>query len=463
MSVPGYLGRILAGPDGPPAGTCFQLHGGVLVTAAHVLENIGADTAGTIVHFDALKPDLPVVRPATVAAIDPVHDLAVLTTTYRLPAAVSLLATTDPNEQGVAVLVTGTADVPGVEHPHRYLETLGTWQGGTARDDDTSWGRLSCRDVMLGMSGAPVRRAGDDAVIGVVSGRYNSDTGWLRDSVWVARTEDLRPLLAGLSDLTVQPTPLTGAVDLLLTVSARTVRLTGAGRDITAEHAGVREGLRAAVVDARRERARSPRITRTATQSEVARPDVVSLRRAGRMLAESFLPSPVADALGEVLRQADRQRLPVRLGIHAPDWPWLPWEALTDPVEQHPIALHPLVTLYRHQDAPPVRPTAGPLQIVVASPPPTAAARSWTTRTNSATCTPPSVAHDWVRHRCGSCPSPPQPRYAPNSRRHPRMSCTCPATAVPANWSWKPKPARHAPSTRKRFWLRRSRPDGCRP
>jgi tetratricopeptide (TPR) repeat protein len=366
MPVPGYLGRILAGPDGPPAGTCFQLHGGVLVTAAHVLESIGADTKGTIVHFDALKPDLPAVCPATVAAVDPVHDLAVLTTTHRLPATVSLLATTDPNEQGLAVRVTGTADVPGVEHPHRYLETLGTWQGGTARDDDTSWGRLSCRDVMLGMSGAPVRRAGDDAVIGVVSGRYNSVTGWLPDSVWIARTEDLRPLLAGLTDLTVQPAPLTGAVDLLLTVAERTVRLTGAGHDITADHAGVREGLRAAVVDARRERARSPRITRTATQSEVARPDVVSLRRAGRMLAESFLPTRVADALGDVLRQADRQRLPVRLGIHAPDWPWLPWEALTDPVEQHPIALHPLVTLYRHQDAPPVQPMPGPLQIVVA-------------------------------------------------------------------------------------------------
>jgi tetratricopeptide (TPR) repeat protein len=366
MPVPGYLGRILAGPGGPPAGTCFQLHGGVLVTAAHVLESIGADMAGVIVYFDALKPDLPAVCPATVAAVDPVHDLAVLTTTHRLPAAVSLLATTDPNELGLAVRVTGTADVPGVEYPYRYLETLGTWQGGTARDDDTSWGRLSCRDVMLGMSGAPVRRAGDDAVIGVVSGRYNSDTGWLRDSVWIARTEDLRPLLVGLTDLTVQPAPLTGAVDLLLTVAERTVRLTGAGHDITADHAGVREGLRAAVVDARRERAHSPRITRTATQSEVARPDVVSLRRAGRMLAESFLPPRVAEALGDVLRQADRQRLPVRLGIHAPDWPWLPWEALTDPVEQHPIALHPLVTLYRHQDAPPVQPTPGPLQIVVA-------------------------------------------------------------------------------------------------
>ncbi|MGH3624063.1 MAG: hypothetical protein ACRDQ5_20105, partial [Sciscionella sp.] len=365
MTVPGYLGRILAGPDGPAVGTCFQLDGGVLITAAHVLQSIGADTEGAVVSCDALNVGLP-VGSATVARLDVVHDLAVLTTGHRLPATVSVLCTTDQHEPGQDVRITGTAQVPGAAQPHRHLDALGSWKGGTTCEDGSCWGRLSCQDVMLGMSGAPVRRAGDDAVIGVVSGRYNSADGWLRDSVWVARTEDLRPLLAGLTDLSVRAAPLTGAVDLVLTVSEQTVRLSGAGREVSAGHGGVREGLRAAVLDAHRERAHSPRIVRTASQTAAADLGVLSLRRAGRLLAESFLPPPVAEALGEVLRQADRQRLPVRLGIAAPGWPWLPWEALADPVEHRPLALHPLVTVYRRHDAPPVRPTAGPLRIVVA-------------------------------------------------------------------------------------------------
>ena len=48
---------------------------------------------------------------------------------------------------------------------------------------------------MRGMSGAPVRRSEDDLLVGIVSSRYNSQDGWLRDSVWVARTEHLLQLL----------------------------------------------------------------------------------------------------------------------------------------------------------------------------------------------------------------------------------------------------------------------------
>jgi hypothetical protein len=59
------------------------------------------------------------------------------------------------------------------------------------------WGRLSSTSVVAGMSGAPVRRGSDDVVVGVVAGRYNSADGWLRDLVWVARTEDLEPLRLG--------------------------------------------------------------------------------------------------------------------------------------------------------------------------------------------------------------------------------------------------------------------------
>jgi hypothetical protein len=42
MAAPGYLGHLSSNLTGEPVGTCFQLSPGVLVTAAHVLERIGA-------------------------------------------------------------------------------------------------------------------------------------------------------------------------------------------------------------------------------------------------------------------------------------------------------------------------------------------------------------------------------------------------------------------------------------
>jgi hypothetical protein len=60
---------------------------------------------------------------------------------------------------------------------------------------------------MKGMSGAPVRRRSDDHVVGVVSARYNSGDGWLAHSVWVARSEDVRSLLAGIEDVMFERGP----------------------------------------------------------------------------------------------------------------------------------------------------------------------------------------------------------------------------------------------------------------
>jgi len=66
---------------------------------------------------------------------------------------------------------------------------------------------------MKGMSGAPVRRKADDVVVGIVSGRYNSADDWLRNSVWVARTEDLQAMLKDIAPLDLLP-PRRGATDL---------------------------------------------------------------------------------------------------------------------------------------------------------------------------------------------------------------------------------------------------------
>jgi WD40 repeat protein len=121
----------------------------------------------------------------------------VLTTTDPLDASVAGLLASDEFAGGM-VRVTGTADVHDLGRSYRYLDADGRWAGGTTRDG-VALGRLVASDLMPGMSGAPVLTGG--LVVGVVTARYNSADGWLRDSVWVARSEDLARLLDGISDV----------------------------------------------------------------------------------------------------------------------------------------------------------------------------------------------------------------------------------------------------------------------
>ena len=82
------------------------------------------------------------------------------------------------------------------------------------------------------------------------------------------------------------------------------------------------------------------------------RPERCRLGRAARLLGESFLPGPVAAELGRVLAAAERAHQPVRLGLAVPpELAGLPWEALPRPDGRGPLALHPLVSLYRKADA----------------------------------------------------------------------------------------------------------------
>jgi hypothetical protein len=443
--VPGYLGRVLAG-DGTPVGTCFQVAPGVLVTAWHVLVDAGAAGPGDVVGVDGLAPGGAPAAPAEVARVDELHDLAVLVREAPLPGTVSRLAATDGQAMRVAVVVTGHCVVADPGRPAvRYLDANGTWAGGTTRADAVPLGRLSSSDLMTGMSGAPVRRLSDDAVVGVVSARYNSADGWLRDSVWVARTEDLLPLLGDLVEVELAGAPLAGAVDLLLSVDATQVRLSGVGVnvDVRAAHGGVRPGLAGALEDVRRARARAGalRAEPAGGPGEVT----VSMRRAGQLLAESFLPGPVAEALAAVLRRAEAAWHPVRLGIQidtaAAAFTQLPWEALPNPASGSPLALHQLVTVYRQVPAAPPRAVPGPLRIVSRSPRrPAAAEPCWTTRRSCGRCSPRSRVPAPATRRYTSCRSPPPPR---SGTLWPAVTCTCctsPRTAARARWTWRTTP-----------------------
>jgi tetratricopeptide (TPR) repeat protein len=360
--VPGYLGRIL--DDGDPVGTCFQVAPGVLVTAWHVLNDIGAAAPDSPVQVDPLPGGDPFE--ATVTRQDATHDLAVLVAGTSLPGTAGTLTATDQMTLRAPVTVTGHAEPDDPGHTFRFLNAPGEWAGWTTRDDTVPLGRMTADALVPGMSGAPVVCDGDGAVAGVVSGRYNTADGWLAHTVWMARTEDLAVLLDGVAGVAMRRVPLAGPVDLLLTIDTERVRLSAGPTELSAPHGGVRPGLAEAVIEARRARARIGQVLAAPLPAGELAGDL-SLARAGRLLGESFLPGPVAAELTRLLAEAEQAYQPVRLGVApAPELAWLPWEALPRPDGRGPLALHPLVRVYRQASAAAPRLIPGPLRIVVA-------------------------------------------------------------------------------------------------
>jgi uncharacterized protein with LGFP repeats len=198
--VPGYLGRVLDG-DGAPAGTCFCVAPGVLVTAYHVVDYIGAAVIGACVRVDPLSGGK--AFDTELARTDRLRDLAIMTCDASALRAAGPLIATDRMPLRVRVTVTGHAapDEPG--HTYRFLDAPGEWAGGATRDDEVLLGRMTSSAVVRGMSGAPVTVDRNGVVAGVVSGRYNSADGWLAGTVWVARTEDIAALLDGITEVTM--------------------------------------------------------------------------------------------------------------------------------------------------------------------------------------------------------------------------------------------------------------------
>ncbi|MGI5401146.1 tetratricopeptide repeat protein [Streptomyces sp. CA-135486] len=379
VPVPGYLGRVLDA-GGAPAGTCFQAAPGLLVTAWHVLDSIGAGELEAEVSVDPLAGGS--AFGGTVAALDAVHDLAVIRAQEVLAASVAGWDRTDAQQRGAEVVITGAPEVEDV-HDYRFLDARGTCEGGTVRDDAVPLGRAKAQDVLPGMSGAPVRRARDDYVIGVLSARYNSADGWLQHSIWIARTENLALLLDGLTpvELPAATLPADG-VELTLHIGPDEVQLTGAGpQPALAVHQGVRPALVTALDEVRRARLRASaeapgdvhlaaggggavyRGRGTAQVVSVA----AAVHRAGRLLTDAFVTGDVAKVLAGVLRQAEREHKPVRLAVRA-DGPTgrLPWEMLTDPDTGLPLALRPQITLYRKTPTHAASALPGPLRILVA-------------------------------------------------------------------------------------------------
>jgi hypothetical protein len=192
--VPSYLGWIVDEED-KSIGTCFQVGPAVLVTALHVLIDAGADRKGARVRVGTQSMSRPLA--ATVHAIDKLHDLAVLVSSRPLGSSVQLRRSGSVRV-GTRLQITGIAEFPN-NPPFRISSTAATWHGPAQRRDNVRLGVINAPNLTRGMSGAPVRQGRGRKTVGVVLARYRvaGNDRYLEHAVWVARVEDLAPLLAG--------------------------------------------------------------------------------------------------------------------------------------------------------------------------------------------------------------------------------------------------------------------------
>jgi len=212
-AVSSFLGRILDSGR-QSVGTCFQVNDGTLVTAYHVLASVGADRQGASVQFESM--DHTDSGYATVERVDPEHDLAVLHAEKFLKASIPHLAPSDAQKPGISFHMVGFAQLPeayGFRH-YDYTATTGIWEGVSQADEGIMLGRGRAEGAALGMSGSPILRIPDNAVIGVLSQRYNSNDGWSRGTIWASRIEDLVPLIRDLSEIPFErPAPVPSAAE----------------------------------------------------------------------------------------------------------------------------------------------------------------------------------------------------------------------------------------------------------
>ena len=134
------------------------------------------------------------------------HDMAILVSGVFLPDSTGPMTATDHLEPREKVTVTGHAVLEDGESTYRFLTAIGTWAGGTTRNDSQPLGGLSLTGSCWAC-GAPVIRDSDRRVAGFVTGRDNSADGWPSSTAWVARTEDLAALLDDQAEIILDMLP----------------------------------------------------------------------------------------------------------------------------------------------------------------------------------------------------------------------------------------------------------------
>ena len=398
---PGFIGQVLDG-GGATVGTCWLVAPGWVLTAAHVAQAAGADVVAASVAaeraFSAaadraderavtlrLKRGLaetgPVIE-SRVRRADTVIDLALVEidgAAWATPPAE--LADSEDVKPKEVVVVAGAAKLADAREDAALIasSTTGSWDMGGLRNDSLYLAKIIAPGVLRNMSGAPVIRAKDNTVVGLVTSRYNSADGWARDMVWVVRSRTIeqfcRPLIGPL--LPSPPAP-TQAVHVVLRPTQETVSLVCKELGISEVEPcrGARSRLfpaserlrlaRRGLVEARRSGKQTP-----GGQVGEPTPLLDALEKIGSLMGEVFLPGAVGETLTRILTKARSQTVPVEFAVDLTECPeelrGLPWEGLRHPEVDGPLALHPLVVFYRLAVASPTpRRVEGPLRIVVA-------------------------------------------------------------------------------------------------
>jgi len=397
---PGFIGQVLD-DDGATVGTCWLVAPGWVLTAAHVAQAAGADVVAASVAaeraFSAaadraderavtlrLKRGLAETGPVIegrVRRADTVIDLALVEidgAAWATPPAE--LADSEDVKPKEVVVVAGAAKLADAREDAALIasSTTGSWDMGGLRNDSLYLAKIIAPGVLRNMSGAPVIRAKDNTVVGLVTSRYNSADGWARDMVWVVRSRTIeqfcRPLIGPL--LPSPPAP-TQAVHVVLRPTQETVSLVCKELGISEVEPcrGARSRLfpaserlrlaRRGLADARRSGGRAP-----GGQVGEPTPLLDALEEIGSLMGEVFLPGAVGEALTRILTKARSQTIYVEFAVdltECPELRGLPWEGLRHPGVDGPLALHPLVVFYRLAVASPTpRRVEGPLRIVVA-------------------------------------------------------------------------------------------------
>ncbi|QHO90995.1 hypothetical protein CWT12_06220 [Actinomyces sp. 432] len=397
-AVPGYLGVVLNDSD-EAVGTCWLLSPGKVVTAAHVLSAVGVNLVQA--HAALAVPDAAAPAPegnspapqirlrqglsstaatlrARVLHLDLVLDLALLEVdAASWSSEPARLATTAGKQAGAAVRITGVSRRPdtAAERVVTASSTSGRWDGWDYYDDRTfELLTVNASGAQPGMSGAPVVLAEGGAVIGMVTGRYNSADGWSRDLVFAVGAESLVRSCGGWLEVELEGEPRpTEALQVTMRLgTGDSVTVSCPGLSVEASVAvGSKAELFSPAERLRLARAGRPLLeNHSPAQDRDRTPLLDALDEMGAALTRVFLPGEAGAALSQIIAKAEAQTVPVELALDASarqDLRDLPWEAMHVPGTGQPLALHHLVTFFRKAVASPApRRVPGPLRIVVA-------------------------------------------------------------------------------------------------
>jgi hypothetical protein len=189
--IPPYMGKLRHGDV--VVGSAFWVHAeGLIATCDHVLTTAQTTQAGDTLIYEDLSSGGTLQAQVTTYR-DARHDLALLHTSAAAPSVVPRVIPSARAASGMRFHLVGYGELVDKNHEYAHLSASGLVIGPVRRDNIDLL-QLECKQILRGMSGAPVIVEDVGGVVGVVSGRYTAQL-WMQDTVWAAKSEHLIDLL----------------------------------------------------------------------------------------------------------------------------------------------------------------------------------------------------------------------------------------------------------------------------